>query len=94
MAAEVREERAGRDILKGERKGRGEGREGQREKGREEGQKNGRMDEKSCHTVPKDVAFLLLDLHIGIEKEAARKSAGIVFAVSIPLTLILLGVLL
>jgi succinate dehydrogenase / fumarate reductase cytochrome b subunit len=40
------------------------------------------------------IRFLLLDLHIGIEKEAARKSAGIVFAVSIPLTLILLGVLL
>jgi succinate dehydrogenase / fumarate reductase, cytochrome b subunit len=40
------------------------------------------------------IRFLLLDLHIGIEKEAARKSAGIVFAVSIPLTLIILGVLL
>ena len=40
------------------------------------------------------IRFLLLDLHIGIEKEAARKSAGIVLAVSIPLTLILWGVLL
>jgi succinate dehydrogenase / fumarate reductase cytochrome b subunit len=40
------------------------------------------------------IRFLLLDLHIGIEKEAARKSAGVVFAVSIPLTLILWGVLL
>lgn len=40
------------------------------------------------------IRFLLLDLHIGIEKEAARKSAGIVFAVSIPLTLVLWGVLL
>ena len=39
------------------------------------------------------IRFLLLDLHIGIEKEAARKSAGIVLAVSIPLTLILWGVL-
>ena len=40
------------------------------------------------------VRFLLLDLHVGIEKEAARKSAAVVFAVSIPLTLILWGVLL
>jgi succinate dehydrogenase / fumarate reductase cytochrome b subunit len=40
------------------------------------------------------IRFLLLDLHVGIEKEAARKSAGIVFAVSIPLTLISWGVLL
>lgn len=40
------------------------------------------------------IRFLLLDLHIGIEKEAARKSAGIVFAVSIPLTLVFCGVLL
>ncbi len=40
------------------------------------------------------IRFLLLDLHVGIEKEAARQSAGVVFAVSIPLTLILWGVLL
>ena len=40
------------------------------------------------------VRFLLLDLHVGIEKEAARKSAAVVFAVSIPLTLIFWGVLL
>ncbi len=40
------------------------------------------------------IRFLLLDLHVGIEKEAARKSAAIVFAVSIPLTLIFWGVLL
>ena len=40
------------------------------------------------------IRFLLLDLHVGIEKEAARKSAGVVFAVSIPLTLVLWGVLL
>ena len=40
------------------------------------------------------IRFLLLDLHIGIEKEAARKSAGVVFAVSIPLTLIFWVVLL
>jgi len=35
------------------------------------------------------IRFLLLDLHIGIEKEAAGKSAAVVLAVSIPLTLIL-----
>ncbi|KAB2927429.1 MAG: succinate dehydrogenase, cytochrome b556 subunit [Dechloromonas sp.] len=40
------------------------------------------------------IRFLLLDLHIGIEKEAAGKSAAVVLAVSIPLTLILWGVLL
>ncbi|UCV04879.1 succinate dehydrogenase, cytochrome b556 subunit [Dechloromonas denitrificans] len=40
------------------------------------------------------IRFLLLDLHVGIEKEAAAKSAGIVLAVSIPLTLVLWGVLL
>ncbi len=40
------------------------------------------------------IRFLLLDLHIGIEKEAARQSAAVVFAVSIPLTLVLWGVLL
>lgn len=40
------------------------------------------------------IRFLLLDVHVGVEKEAARKSAAVVFAVSIPLTLILWGVLL
>jgi len=40
------------------------------------------------------IRFLLLDLHVGIEKEAARKSAAMVFAVSVPLTLIFWGVLL
>ncbi|KXB31227.1 succinate dehydrogenase [Dechloromonas denitrificans] len=40
------------------------------------------------------IRFLLLDVHVGIEKEAARKSAGVVFAVSIPLTLVLWGALL
>jgi succinate dehydrogenase / fumarate reductase, cytochrome b subunit len=40
------------------------------------------------------IRFLLLDLHVGIEKDASRKSAGIVLGVSIPLTLILWGVLL
>ena len=40
------------------------------------------------------IRFLLLDFHVGIEKEAARQSAAVVFAVSIPLTLIFWGVLL
>ena len=40
------------------------------------------------------IRFLLLDFHIGIEKEEARKSAVMVFAVSIPLTLVLWGILL
>ncbi len=40
------------------------------------------------------IRFLLLDLHIGIEKEVAGKSSAVVFAVSIPLTLVLWGVLL
>ena len=44
--------------------------------------------------APAGIRFLLLDLHVGIEKEAARKSAGVVSAVSIPLTLVLWGVLL
>jgi succinate dehydrogenase / fumarate reductase cytochrome b subunit len=35
------------------------------------------------------IRFLLLDLHIGIEKEASAKSAAVVLAVSIPLTLVL-----
>ena len=47
-----------------------------------------------AHHFCAGIRFLLLDLHIGIEKEAARKSAGIVLAVSIPLTLVLWGVLL
>ena len=40
------------------------------------------------------IRFLLLDLHVGIEKQAARKSAAVVFAVSVPLTLVLWGILL
>ena len=47
-----------------------------------------------AHHFCAGIRFLLLDLHVGIEKEAARKSAAIVVAVSIPLTLILWGVLL
>jgi succinate dehydrogenase / fumarate reductase cytochrome b subunit len=40
------------------------------------------------------IRFLLLDLHVGIEKEASKQSAAVVLAVSIPLTLVLWGVLL
>jgi succinate dehydrogenase / fumarate reductase cytochrome b subunit len=40
------------------------------------------------------IRFLLLDLHIGIEKEAASKSAVGVLVVSIPLALVLWGALL
>jgi succinate dehydrogenase / fumarate reductase cytochrome b subunit len=41
------------------------------------------------------IRFLLLDLHVGIEKEAAKKSAGVVLAVSLPLAAILIwGILL
>ncbi|MFZ2269518.1 MAG: succinate dehydrogenase, cytochrome b556 subunit [Azonexus sp.] len=47
-----------------------------------------------AHHFCAGIRFLLLDLHIGIEKEASRKSAAVVFAVSLPLTLVLWGVLL
>ena len=40
------------------------------------------------------IRFLLMDVHIGVDKAPARKSAAAVFAVSIPLSLILWGVLL
>ena len=40
------------------------------------------------------IRFLLLDLHIGVDKEPGRRSAAVVLAVSILLTLILWGVLL
>ena len=46
------------------------------------------------HHACAGIRFLLLDMHIGIEKEEARKSAVMVFAVSIPLTLVLWGILL
>lgn len=42
-----------------------------------------------AHHFCAGIRFLLLDLHVGIEKQAARKSAAVVFAVSIPLTLVL-----
>ena len=47
-----------------------------------------------AHHFCAGIRFLLLDLQIGIEKEAARNSAAVVFAVSIPLALVLWGVLL
>jgi len=47
-----------------------------------------------AHHFCAGIRFLLLDFHIGIEKEEARKSAVMVFAVSIPLTLVLWGILL
>jgi succinate dehydrogenase / fumarate reductase cytochrome b subunit len=34
------------------------------------------------------IRYLLLDLHMGIEKEQAKKSAGIVFGVSLALTVV------
>lgn len=34
------------------------------------------------------IRFLLLDMHIGIDKASARKSAGTVLAVSLPLTVL------
>ncbi|AHV91357.1 succinate dehydrogenase, cytochrome b556 subunit [Bordetella holmesii] len=34
------------------------------------------------------IRYLILDLHIGIDKESGRKSAAIVFAVSLVLTLV------
>lgn len=34
------------------------------------------------------IRYLILDLHIGIDKESARKSAGVVFGVSLALTLV------
>lgn len=47
-----------------------------------------------AHHICAGIRFLLLDVHVGVEKEAARKSAAAVFVVSIPLTLVLWGVLL
>ncbi len=40
------------------------------------------------------IRFLLLDVHVGVDLQSARKSAGIVFAVSLALTVVLWGVLL
>lgn len=40
------------------------------------------------------IRFLLLDVHVGIDLPAARKSAGAVLAVSLTLSVVLWGVLL
>ena len=40
------------------------------------------------------IRFLLIDRHVCVEKEAAQQSALVVLAVSIPLTLVLWGILL
>lgn len=40
------------------------------------------------------IRYLLLDVHVGVDLQSARRSAGIVFAVSLTLTVILWGVLL
>jgi succinate dehydrogenase / fumarate reductase cytochrome b subunit len=40
------------------------------------------------HHVIAGIRFLLLDLHLGVDKVAARRSAWIVFALSLPLTAI------
>jgi succinate dehydrogenase / fumarate reductase cytochrome b subunit len=40
------------------------------------------------------IRFLLLDMHKGLDKPCARKSAGVVFVVSLALTVVLWGVLL
>jgi len=40
------------------------------------------------HHLCAGVRFLLLDLHLGTERMAARRSSWLVFAVSVPLTLL------
>jgi succinate dehydrogenase / fumarate reductase cytochrome b subunit len=40
------------------------------------------------HHMVAGIRFLLLDLHMGITRDAARKSALAVFAISLPLTLV------
>lgn len=40
------------------------------------------------HHLSAGVRHLLMDLHIGLDKESGRKSAVAVFAVSLPLTLL------
>jgi succinate dehydrogenase / fumarate reductase, cytochrome b subunit len=41
------------------------------------------------HHLCAGVRFLLLDLHLGTERAAARRSSWVVFAVSVPLALLL-----
>lgn len=40
------------------------------------------------HHACAGIRYLFMDVHIGLDKDAARKSSLIVFAVSLPLTLI------
>lgn len=40
------------------------------------------------HHLCAGIRYLLMDIHIGLDKDKARKSSAIVFAVSLPLTLI------
>lgn len=40
------------------------------------------------HHVCAGIRYLLMDVHIGLDKDKAKKSAAIVFAVSLPLTLL------
>jgi succinate dehydrogenase / fumarate reductase cytochrome b subunit len=40
------------------------------------------------HHACAGIRYLLMDVHIGLDKDRARKSSVIVFAVSLPLTLI------
>src|SRR5262249_12058124 len=40
------------------------------------------------HHLVAGIRYLVLDLHIGIAKEPARRSALLVFAISLPLTLV------
>ncbi|WP_374327667.1 succinate dehydrogenase, cytochrome b556 subunit [Azonexus sp.] len=47
-----------------------------------------------AHHFCAGIRFLLMDVHVGVDKAPARKSAAAVFAVSIPLSIILWGVLL
>ena len=47
-----------------------------------------------AHHFCAGIRFLLLDVHVGVEKEASRKSAAVVLAVSLVLTLVFWGVLL
>lgn len=47
-----------------------------------------------AHHFCAGIRFLLLDMHKGVELESARLSTKIVFAVSIPLAIVIAGVLL
>jgi succinate dehydrogenase / fumarate reductase, cytochrome b subunit len=40
------------------------------------------------HHLCAGIRYLAMDIHIGLDKDKARKSSAIVFAVSLPLTLI------